>query len=32
MKLNNFGNIFKKSEKKYLEENYLASEYTWGFE
>ena len=26
MKLNNFGNIFKKSEKKYLEENYLASE------
>ena len=32
MKLNNFGNIFKESEKRYLEENYLSSEYTWGFE
>lgn len=32
MKISNFGNIIKKSKKKYLEENYLSSEYTWGFE
>ena len=32
MKLNNFGNIIKKTKKEFLEENYLSSEYTWGFE
>ena len=32
MKISNFGNIVKNSKKDYLKENYLASEYTWGFE
>lgn len=32
MRISNFGNIVKNSKKDYLKENYLASEYTWGFE
>ena len=32
MKLNRFGNFIKQSKKRYLEENYLSSEYEWGFE
>lgn len=32
MKISNFGNIVKDSKKNYLKENYLSSEYEWGFE
>lgn len=32
MRISNFGNIVKSSKKDFLKENYLSSEYEWGFE
>ena len=32
MRISNFGNIAKSSKKDFLKENYLSSEYEWGFE
>ena len=32
MRISNFGNIVKDSKKDFLKENYLSSEYEWGFE